>query len=80
MDPDLLVVKTFANRVEADLALTALDAAGILAAVRADDCAGQRPHLSFLRVAIVVRPEDLARAQDVLNETATPAEPAPESE
>jgi len=78
VDPDLVLVKTFANRVEADLALTALEAAGIPAAIRADDCAGQRPHLSFLRVAIVVRPEDLARAQDVLNETATPIEPEPE--
>jgi hypothetical protein len=39
------VVASFLTRVDADLAKTALEAAGIEATVSADDVSGMRPHL-----------------------------------
>src|SRR5262249_30238620 len=38
----LVTVRTFLNRIEADLALTALQAAGIEAVLQLDDCGGVR--------------------------------------
>lgn len=66
MPRDLVVIRTFLNAVEAEIAQTALEAAGIPAAVRADDCGGLRPHLQFGGIALLVRTEDSARAEHVL--------------
>ena len=73
-DTDLVVVHTFSNRVEADLAKSALDAAGIEALVRSDDAGGLRPHMTFVNGAdLLVRPEDAEAAREVLDLPATPA-------
>ena len=42
-ESELVPVKTFLSRIEADLAKSALEAAGISALVRADDAGGARP-------------------------------------
>src|SRR6185503_7818195 len=71
MSFDLLTpVRTYVNGVEADLARTALEAAGIHAVVRRDDCGGVRPSLWLLGIQLLVRPEDVAAADAVLG---TPA-------
>jgi hypothetical protein len=70
---DLVIVRTFLNRFEADVAKSALDAAGIDSIIRADDAGGMRPAMSMgSAVELVVRAEDAARAREVLNADADP--------
>lgn len=68
MATDFESVGTFLNRVDAELARGALEAADIPAAVSADDAAGTRPHLWMSGVRVLVRVEDLERAREVLRE------------
>jgi len=63
----LVSVRTFLNRIEAELALSALEAAGIDAVLSRDDCGGVRPSLWLSGVDLLVRPEDYRRATDVLD-------------
>jgi hypothetical protein len=64
---DLVVVQTFLRRFEAELAQSALEAAGIHALVRADDAGGLRPALLMGRpIELVVRAEDAAQARRIL--------------
>lgn len=42
---DLVCVKTFPTRLEAEYARSLLESCGIRSTVAADDCAGLRPHL-----------------------------------
>jgi hypothetical protein len=63
----LVTVRTFLNRIEAELALTALQAAGIEAVLSRDDCGGVRPSLWLSGIDLLVRHEDVARARDVLD-------------
>ena len=65
-DAELVVIRTFLTRVDADLAKTALDAAGIDSMVRSDDAGGLRPHLWMGGIAVLVRAEDVDRAEAVL--------------
>lgn len=68
MDPEqLIVVGTFAKRVEADLAQGALAAAGIDAMVSADDVGGVRPDLGTRGIRVLVRAEDREEATAILN-------------
>lgn len=69
----LMVVGTFLNHVEADLAKSALEAAGIDAMIQSDDCGGVRPHLWMSGVQLLVRDEDAQRAMEILS-----TEPAPD--
>lgn len=65
---DLVTVRTFASRAEADLARSALEAYGIECMVGADDCGGQRPPLAMsIGVRLMARAEDLERAEEVLS-------------
>lgn len=65
----LVAVASFSTHIEADLACSALDAAGIDAMMTADDAGGQRPHLSFSQgVVVMVREEDEEAAREVLGE------------
>ena len=74
-DSDLVVVHAFGSRPEADMALSALDAAGIDAMIQADTGGGMRPHLAWAGVGfqILVREEDAQAARNVLDLPATPA-------
>ena len=71
----LMVVDAFASQVEADLAKSALESAGIDATIQADRAGGMRDHLAWsgLGFKLLVREEDGAEARDVL-------QPLPESE
>jgi putative signal transducing protein len=67
--PDLVAVHTFNTRQEADLAVSALDAAGIEATIRADNGGSMQPAMSWVGVGIqvIVRQEDVAEARDILD-------------
>lgn len=76
-DGDLVVVRTFLDRIEANLASSALRAAGIESMVAADDAGGTQPGLwQGEGVAVLVRQEDETEARNILD---TPAKPSPES-
>ena len=65
--PQLVVVRTFPSHVDADLARTALEAAGIESMVESDDQGGQSPGLAFTRgIALLVRSEDVEDAEEIL--------------
>ena len=66
-DVDLVVVGRFNNRFEADVAKSALDAAGLDSMIRSDDAAGLRPPMSFTNgVELIVRAADADAARDIL--------------
>jgi hypothetical protein len=68
--PPFVPVGTFLTHIEADLARTALEAAGIEAVLRQDDCGGVEPALWINGLTLVVNAEDAAAATDVLNSSA----------
>jgi hypothetical protein len=74
-ESDLIVVHSFGSRAEADLAKSALDAAGIDAMVQADSGGGMRPSIAWAGVGfqVFVRAEDAQAARDVLDLPAKPA-------
>jgi hypothetical protein len=65
-DMGLVVIKTFLNRMDAELAKGALEANGIEALIRADDAGGTRPSLWTGGIAVVVRADDVEAASLVL--------------
>jgi hypothetical protein len=67
-DSDLVVVGTFNDRIEAELAQSALEAAGIESMVRGDDAGGVQPGLWTAEgVDVLVREEDAANAREILD-------------
>ena len=67
-DEALVVVHTFSSRPEADIAASALEAAGIASMIRADDGGGQRPAMAWAGVGfeVIVREDDVAAAREIL--------------
>ena len=67
-DTELVVVRTFNDRIEAELAQSALEAAGIESMVRGDDAGGTQPGLwASEGVAVLVREEDATNAREILD-------------
>ena len=62
----MVTIRTFLNQVDAELAKSALEAAGITSVIRADDCGGVRPHLWMGGVELLVDEADQAQAEEVL--------------
>ena len=74
-DAELIVVHTFPDRIEADLAASALEAAGIESMVAGDDAGETQPGLWGAQgVALLVRQEDENEARAILD---TPAKVRP---
>jgi hypothetical protein len=72
-DTELVVVGTFNGRPEANVAKSALDAAGIQSMVVGDDAGGLQPGLWEGRgVAVVVNRSDEPAAREILNRGAEP--------
>jgi len=69
----LVVVGDFPNRIDADIAQSALEASGIDSFVSGDDAGGVQPGLWMKGVRLLVRDDDAARALAVLNQE--PKEP-----
>lgn len=70
-DPKLVIVKSYGNRVEAELAKGALENAEIQATIQSDTVGHMREHIAWSGAGfrIVVREEDVAAARDVLAAT-----------
>ena len=67
-DSDLVTVRTFNDRIEAELAQSALEAAGIESMVSGDDAGGVQPGLwTGEGVALLVRAEDATSAREILD-------------
>jgi Putative prokaryotic signal transducing protein len=66
---ELVVVGTFLNKIEAELAQGALEAAEIESMVQSDDAGGMRPHLWMSGVKLLVRADDAERATKVLSQS-----------
>ncbi len=65
MNDDWVVVRTFTTHIEADLASSALAAAGIDASIRADDCGGVYPFKGGIE--LLVSQDEAALATEVLD-------------
>jgi hypothetical protein len=66
---ELVVVRTFLNRIEAEMAQSALAAADVESIVSADDAGGLRPGLWMGGIRLLVRAEDAQQASEVLDES-----------
>jgi len=69
-DSELVVVGTFLNHIDAEMAQGALEAAEIESMVSADDAGGLRPHLWMGGVRLLVRAEDARQASEILARSA----------
>ena len=68
-DTELVVVGTFLNHIEADIAQGALEAAEIDSMISADDAGGLRPHMSVgSNVRLLVRLEDAEQARKIVSD------------
>jgi hypothetical protein len=65
--PDLVVVRTFPSRIEAEIAQSALEADGIQAVVLADDAGGQYSSLWMNGVRLLVPTGQAIRAVEILD-------------
>jgi hypothetical protein len=63
---ELVVVRTFLSRIDAEMAQSALEAADIESIVSADDMGGLRPGLWMSGVRLLVRAEDVEQAGKIL--------------
>jgi hypothetical protein len=70
-DTNLVVVNTFGTEPAADMAKSALEAAGIDAMIQADSVGGMRPHVAWSSggFKLLVREEDEEAARGVLEPT-----------
>ena len=67
-DHRFVVLRTYRNQIDADLARATLEAAGIESLLWSDNCGGRGPHLSFVRgIKIVVHIDDADDADAILN-------------
>ena len=71
-DEKLVAVGTYQNKIDAELAQGALEAADIEAMVAADDAGGLQPGLWVGEgVRVLVRAEDAERAKEILSGTSS---------
>ena len=65
----LVAVKAFATQIDADLAKSVLDSAGIDSMIQADRAGGMRDHLAWsgFGFKVLVREEDAATAHELLD-------------
>ena len=68
-DVNLVVVHSFRNRPEAELAKGALEAAGIDSMIQADSIGGMRPHVAWASggFKLLVREDDEEEAREILD-------------
>jgi hypothetical protein len=68
MHGDVIILRTFANELEAELARTVLEANGIPALVLRNDAGGMYPSLTFVHgVRLVVHRDDAREAIAILD-------------
>ncbi len=77
MTGETVVVRSYAHEMEAEIAKSVLESAGIPSFIQRDDAGGMMPSLQFLRGArLIVRREDAEDAARILDEQAE-ADPTP---
>ena len=64
---ELIVVRTYLNRIDAEMAHSALEAVDIDSMIQADDAGVTRPALWMGGVKLLVRAEDTERATAILD-------------
>ena len=64
--PELVVIRDYLNKIEAELAQGALRASGVHSIVSADDAGGTEPGLWMGGVRLLVRAEDAKKAEQIL--------------
>ena len=68
-----VVLTSFVRELDAQLLVTELQAEGIAAVIRKDDCGGMRPWITAERgIEVLIMEEDLAKAQGLLGITEQP--------
>ncbi|HVY92858.1 MAG TPA: DUF2007 domain-containing protein [Bryobacteraceae bacterium] len=67
-DERMTVVRSYLNKIEAELAKGLLASEDIDSIVQADDAGGTRPNLWMSGIRLLVRSEDAARAERILAE------------
>jgi Putative prokaryotic signal transducing protein len=66
--PGLVVLRAFGDEMEANLAKSMLDSAGIESIFSRDNCGGLEPQLSLMQgIKLVVRKEDAEQAEAILD-------------
>jgi len=65
-DSDVVVLRMFANVVEAEIAKSGVKASTVDSFIQADDAGGMRPHLAMNSVRLLVRSGDAERAAHIL--------------
>ena len=67
-EANLIIVGSFGSEPEAEIAKSALEAAGIDAMIQADTAGGMRPHIAWSGSGfkILVREEDATAAREIL--------------
>ena len=67
-EANLVIVRDFSSEPEAEVAKSALEAAGIDAMIQADTAGRMRPHIAWSGAGfkILVREEDAAEAREIL--------------
>jgi len=66
---DLITIKTYGNRVEAEIDKGLLENNKIKAVVSSDDCGGLYPQLSSGGVRLVIQEKDTEKANKILGIT-----------
>ncbi len=77
MTGETVVLRSYAHEMEAEIAKSVLESAGIPSFIQRDDAGGMVPSLQFLRGArLIVRREDAEDAAEILDEH-TNSDPTP---
>ncbi|MCK5044117.1 DUF2007 domain-containing protein [Candidatus Parcubacteria bacterium] len=63
---DLITIKTYGNRIEAEIDKGLLENNNIKAVISSDDCGGLYPQLSSKGVKLIIQEKDTEKANDIL--------------
>jgi hypothetical protein len=66
-DTELVVIRTYLNKLEAEMAKSALDAANVDSMIQADDAGGMQASLWMGGVRLLVCAKDAERAAEILD-------------
>lgn len=66
--PDLITIKTYNSRIEAEVDKGLLEGCAIKSIISADDCGGADPNLAFATggVKLMINEKDIDRAKEIL--------------
>jgi len=71
----MAILRTFNNEIEAEMAMSALEAAGIESVMLRDDCGGVQPAMGLTAgIRVQISDDDLEAALEVLDAPTEPAE------